>query len=288
MLLIFIQPSPNLPGIYIFTFLQYICQVTVADILIHSGKIFSLMMADKLGDYIVGTAVETIETEKLIKEFEHIIVDDVYGGATPFYQVTNNLQETLQKKGSQINTMAVDNIYNETAETRANTNIWHSSKNIADARQNLSQVCGLNFFTLSNLLFSTPCCCELSHVCPECKDSMLPKRARHLCRSGDRPLVNNRHNESSCLALRETQWSHRKEWFHARLAENQFLVRPIGLTSLTTFDSTLFYMYHYFCTDTFTLWISLVTSFKQVVPATNHRINICSEKVESAVTRPRI
>ncbi|KAF8815518.1 hypothetical protein BYT27DRAFT_7193247 [Phlegmacium glaucopus] len=104
-----------------------------------NGKIFSLMMADKLGDYIVGTAVETIETEKLIKEFEHVIVDDVYGGDTSIETVTNNLQEKLQQKGLKINTMAVDNIYNETAETRANTNIWHSSKNIADARQNVSQ-----------------------------------------------------------------------------------------------------------------------------------------------------
>ena len=105
-----------------------------------SGKIFSLMMADKLGDYIVGTAVETIETEKLIKEFEHVIVDDVYGAETPIDKVTNDLQERLRQKGYKINTMAVDNIYNETPETKANTNIWHSSKNIADARQQVTKV----------------------------------------------------------------------------------------------------------------------------------------------------
>jgi len=31
---------------------------------------FLLLMADRLGDFIVGTAMETIETEKLISEFE--------------------------------------------------------------------------------------------------------------------------------------------------------------------------------------------------------------------------
>jgi hypothetical protein len=31
---------------------------------------FPLLMADKLGDFIVGTAIETIETEKLVSEFE--------------------------------------------------------------------------------------------------------------------------------------------------------------------------------------------------------------------------
>jgi len=105
-----------------------------------NGKIFSLLMADKLGDYIVGTAVEAIETEQLIKEFEHIIVDDVYGAETPISKVTNDLQARLQQKGLQINTMAVDNVYNETPESRANTNIWHLSNNIADARGRVSSL----------------------------------------------------------------------------------------------------------------------------------------------------
>jgi len=103
-----------------------------------SGKMFSLMMADKLGDYIVGTAVETIETEKLIKEFENVIVDDVYGSGTPIDKVTNDLQEKLNLKGHKLNTMAVDNIYNETSVTKANTNIWYSAKNISDASKLIS------------------------------------------------------------------------------------------------------------------------------------------------------
>lgn len=98
------------------------------------------MMADKLGDYIVGTAVETIETEKLINEFEHVIVNDVYGTETPIDKVTNHLHEVLQQKGTKINTMTVDNVYNETPETKSNTNVWHSSKSIADARQRVSAV----------------------------------------------------------------------------------------------------------------------------------------------------
>ena len=97
-------------------------------------------MADKLGDYIVGTAVETIETEKLIREFENVIVDDIYGSGTPIDKVTNDLQEKLNNKGSKISTMAVDNIYNETPLTKANTNIWYSAKNIGDARRHISPV----------------------------------------------------------------------------------------------------------------------------------------------------
>jgi hypothetical protein len=110
------------------------------------------MMADKLGDYIVGTAVETIETEKLIKEFENVIVDDVYGAGTPIHKVTNDLQEKLNQKGSKINTMAVDNIYNETPVTKANTNIWYSAKNTADAVRQITPV-RVFFFYPFNFFF---------------------------------------------------------------------------------------------------------------------------------------
>jgi hypothetical protein len=58
-------------------------------VLLHSGKMFLLMMADKLGDDIFGTAIETIETEKL---FENVIVDDVYGAGNSIDKVTNDLQ----------------------------------------------------------------------------------------------------------------------------------------------------------------------------------------------------
>ena len=105
------------------------------------------MMADKLGDYIVGTAVETIETEKLIEEFENVIVDDVYGAGTSIDKVTSELEEKLHQKGSKIKTMAVDNIYNETPVTKANTNIWYSAKNIADATKLISPVRVLIFYS---------------------------------------------------------------------------------------------------------------------------------------------
>jgi hypothetical protein len=186
---------------------------------------FSLMMADKLGDYIVGTAIETIETEKLIKEFENVIVDDVYGAGTSIEKVTNDLQEKLNEKGHKLNTMAVDNIYNETPVTKANTNIWYSAKNITDASKLISPVRG-SFFLPFLKYFSFSALFEFifSHLGLECKDCILPTRERQLFRSRHRPLVRIRRNVSSCQALRDSQLSHRKECFHAGLMENQFLV----------------------------------------------------------------
>lgn len=213
--------------------------------LLHSGKMFSLMMADKLGDYIVGTAVETIETEKLIKEFENVIVDDVYGAGTPIDKVTSDLQEKLNKKGFKLNTMAVDNIYNETAATKANTNIWHSAKNITDASKLISPVRVLFFLLFFKHLSFSTLFESLSHLCLECKDNILPRRECQVFRSCHRPLVRNRRNVSSCQALRDSQSSHRKECFHAGLMENRFLVQPTNHSTRSDTYETPLYLYVY-------------------------------------------
>jgi hypothetical protein len=95
---------------------------------------FPLLMADKLGDYIVGTAVETIETEKLIAEFEQVIVNDVYTNAKPIDDVAQNLQTFMQERGVKINTIEVGNIYNETAETKKNVANWRAGENLSKAK----------------------------------------------------------------------------------------------------------------------------------------------------------
>ncbi|KIM43727.1 hypothetical protein M413DRAFT_443633 [Hebeloma cylindrosporum] len=104
---------------------------------ITSGKMFPLLMADKLGDYIVGTAIETIETEKLIGEFEQVILDDVYTNAKPIADVAQNLQAFMKERGVKINTLEVENVYNETATTRQNVAYWGAAENLSKARKNI-------------------------------------------------------------------------------------------------------------------------------------------------------
>lgn len=91
-------------------------------------------MADELGDYIVGTAIETIETEKLIGEFEQVIVDDVYTKAMPMEDVAQNLQAFLQQRGVKIKTIEVENVYNETELTRQNVAYWEGAEKLKQGR----------------------------------------------------------------------------------------------------------------------------------------------------------
>lgn len=91
-------------------------------------------MADKLGDYIVGTALETIETENLIGEFEQIIVSEVYDNNNSIEAVTENLQKKMQERGAKVNTMNIENVYNDTEASKANVTMWQAAKNIQSVR----------------------------------------------------------------------------------------------------------------------------------------------------------
>ncbi|PPQ74096.1 hypothetical protein CVT26_006475 [Gymnopilus dilepis] len=106
---------------------------------ITAGRIFPLLKADKLGDYIVGTALETIETERLIGEFEQIIVNEVYENNNSIDAVTENLQQKMQERGSTINSINIENAYDETEDSKANVGIWQAATNIKSARGKLKQ-----------------------------------------------------------------------------------------------------------------------------------------------------
>jgi len=101
---------------------------------------FPLLMADKLGDYIVGLAIETIETEQLIGEFEHVIVDEVYEKEVSMDAVAEQLQRQLQERGTKINSMEVENIYNESEDSKKNIVLWQHAENISQVLGKIEQV----------------------------------------------------------------------------------------------------------------------------------------------------
>ncbi|KJA21808.1 hypothetical protein HYPSUDRAFT_202713 [Hypholoma sublateritium FD-334 SS-4] len=107
---------------------------------ITSGQVFPLLMADRLGDYIVGTAVEAIDTEKLIGEFEKVIVNDVYANAVPVERVAENLQQYMNEKGRKINTFAVEDIYVPYAAAERNRMMWERAGKLSDARGSMQPI----------------------------------------------------------------------------------------------------------------------------------------------------
>jgi len=101
---------------------------------------FPLLMADKLGDFIIGTALETIETEKLVSEFEQLIVDDVYNNDKPIKSVVSNLQGFIKSRGIQVNTVVMDDVYSSSKKATENVQTWTLSPSIALAKGKVQRV----------------------------------------------------------------------------------------------------------------------------------------------------
>ena len=101
---------------------------------------FPLLLANQLGDYIVGTALETMETEKLVEEFEHIIIDDVYSKDVPVEKVAENLQQFMESKGTKINSVVVDVVYTNNETAMQNQQIWINAGSLGEARKKVQVV----------------------------------------------------------------------------------------------------------------------------------------------------
>ncbi|KAF9474652.1 hypothetical protein BDN70DRAFT_884582 [Pholiota conissans] len=107
---------------------------------ITSGQMFPLLLANQLGDYIIGTALETMETEKLVEEFEHIIIDDVYSKDMPVEKVAENLQQFMESKGTKINSVVVDDVYTKNETAMQNQQIWSNAGSLGEARKKVQVV----------------------------------------------------------------------------------------------------------------------------------------------------
>ena len=126
----------NIKAQYAVDFYQALCQTT-------SGQIVPLLNASQLGDYIVGSALETIETEKLIAQYQSTILNGVYGQGKSVDDVMDQVQSELDERKTEMNALNVEDVYVSSAEADANVNAFLQAVNIQSARQFLRPVCRL-------------------------------------------------------------------------------------------------------------------------------------------------
>ncbi|KAF6760445.1 hypothetical protein DFP72DRAFT_843356 [Ephemerocybe angulata] len=111
------EPTLSSQFLYAIDFYRALCQIT-------SGRMVPLLNAAQLGDYIVGSALETMETEALINQYENIILEDVYGQGKGVEEVTEKVQEQIDKKKTEINTLNVEDVYEPNEAADRNTKVW--------------------------------------------------------------------------------------------------------------------------------------------------------------------
>jgi len=101
-----------------------------------------LTNASQLGEYIAGSAVETIEMERIISEYEHVILDDVYGQGKPLEEVMQTIQQDMGEKNVQIKTLNVTDIYEPSEAANNNVIIWRGAATLGVAKGRTKRVCG--------------------------------------------------------------------------------------------------------------------------------------------------
>lgn len=121
------EPSLSTQYLHAVDFYRALCRIT-------SGRMVPLLNAAQLGDYIVGSAVETVETEKLINEFQNTILDDIYGQGKPIEEVMQQIQAQMAERKTEIKTLNVEEVYEASAEADSNVGVWAQATSLGSAR----------------------------------------------------------------------------------------------------------------------------------------------------------
>ena len=124
------EPTLSEQYLYAVDFYRALCEIT-------SGRMVPLLNASKLGDYIVGSAIETIETEALIGEFEQVILEDVYGQGKSIEDVTEEIQKRMDAKNVRVNVLQMEKAYADTEESKTNVKLWTEAVSIDKCRGNI-------------------------------------------------------------------------------------------------------------------------------------------------------
>ncbi|KAH6909938.1 hypothetical protein BKA70DRAFT_180435 [Coprinopsis sp. MPI-PUGE-AT-0042] len=107
---------------------------------ITSGRMVPLLNASQLGDYIIGSALETLATEELIAQFQDTILEDVYGQGKSVEEVIERVQQQLAQQKVQMQTLQVDDVYAPSKEAEANVFSWKNAGKLSDARDMVQEV----------------------------------------------------------------------------------------------------------------------------------------------------
>lgn len=137
--LFFVACEPALSG-YAFAndFYHAITQIT-------SGLMLPLTTANLLAPAIVGSALENMDMERLIREVGMAVAERVHGNNESVDDVARELHEKLLLRNESTKRVVIENIYRELPEATHNIQVWLNSPNIQAARPQLRKIKGTRF-----------------------------------------------------------------------------------------------------------------------------------------------
>lgn len=99
-----------------------------------------LTTANLLAPAIVGSALENMDIERLIREVGMAVAERVHGNNESVDDVARELHEKLLLRNESTKKVVIENIYREIPEAFQNVQVWINAPNIAAARPLLKKV----------------------------------------------------------------------------------------------------------------------------------------------------
>ncbi|EAU85754.2 elongation factor-2 kinase [Coprinopsis cinerea okayama7 len=137
--LFFVACEPALSGYsYATDFYQAITSIT-------SGLMLPLTTADLLTHAIVGSVLENLDMERLVREVGHAVAQRILGNNESVDDVARELHEKLLLRNESTKKVVIESIYKESEEAKHNVAVFTQAPSLAEARPLLKRVHGTRF-----------------------------------------------------------------------------------------------------------------------------------------------
>ncbi|EIW59579.1 uncharacterized protein TRAVEDRAFT_28690 [Trametes versicolor FP-101664 SS1] len=137
--LFFVACEPALSGYsYATDFYQALTNIT-------SGLMLPLTTADLLTHAIVGSVLENLDMERLVREVGQAVSQRILGNHESVDDVARELHERLLLRNESTKKVVIESIYRESEEAKHNVSIYMNAPTLAEARPHLKRVPGTRF-----------------------------------------------------------------------------------------------------------------------------------------------
>ncbi|THG94031.1 hypothetical protein EW026_g7355 [Hermanssonia centrifuga] len=137
--LFFVACEPALSGYsYATDFFQALTNIT-------SGLMLPLTTADLLTHAIVGSVLENLDMERLVREVGQAVSQRILGNNESVDDVARELHERLLLRNESTKKVVIESIYRESEEAKHNVSVYMQAPSLAEARPLLKRVPGTRF-----------------------------------------------------------------------------------------------------------------------------------------------
>ncbi|KAJ6621904.1 elongation factor-2 kinase [Mycena sp. CBHHK59/15] len=137
--LFFVACEPALSGYsYATDFYRAITNIT-------SGLMLPLTTADLLAHAIVGSVLENLDMDRLVREVGHAVAQRILGNNESVDDVARELHEKLLLRNESTKKVVIESIYKDSEESRHNVEVYTHAATLAEARPSLKRVNGTRF-----------------------------------------------------------------------------------------------------------------------------------------------